>query len=69
MKMCLAKLDNILSEDYVQPNVDDTDYGEYKKIDNFWKNHLLNAMIGSDANMFINVKKMSGLEMYNKLLN
>ena len=69
VKMCQAKLDDILSEDYVKPNVEDTDYGEYKKKDDFLKNHLLNATLGSNANAFINVKKMSGLEMYNKLLN
>eukprot|EP00957_Ditylum_brightwellii_P157257 11968407-Ditylum_brightwellii.AAC.1 len=67
--MCQAKLDNILSEDYAKPNVDDTDYGKYKKKYNFLKNHLLNVMLRSNANAFINVKKMSNLKMYKKLLN
>ena len=69
LKMCQAKLDDILSVGYVKPQEDNDGYKEYKLKDNFLKNHLLTATIQSNAFSFINAKTMSGLDMYNKLLD
>jgi hypothetical protein len=53
----------------VKPQEDNDGYKEYKLKDNFLKNHLLTATIQSNAFSFINAKIMSGLDMYNKLLD
>eukprot|EP00957_Ditylum_brightwellii_P207999 15355456-Ditylum_brightwellii.AAC.1 len=66
VKMYQAKLDDILSEDNVQTNTGDANYGEYKKKDGFLKNHLLSAILISNIGAFVNIKRISGLEMYNK---
>ena len=67
--MCQAKVGNILEKDYVPPNKDDDGYELYKVKDDFLKNHLLTATMGSNASSFINVKTMTGVEMYKHLLD
>ena len=67
--MCQAKLNDILAIDYIPPDEFEDEYDTYKMKDDFLKNHLLTATLESNASSFINVKTMTGLEMYYKLLN
>ena len=69
VKMCQAKVGNTLEKDYVPPNKNDDGYELYKVKDDFLKNHLLTATMGSNASSFINVKTMTGVEMYKHLLD
>eukprot|EP00957_Ditylum_brightwellii_P175330 13347032-Ditylum_brightwellii.AAC.1 len=50
-------------------NASEEDYTMYKLKDDFMKNDLLTATLGSNASSFINVKTMIGLEMYERLLS
>ena len=67
--MCQAKIGDILEKNYVPPEKGSEGYSIYKTKDTFLKNHLLTATMSSHAAPFINVRTMSGIEMYNKLLN
>ena len=67
VKMCQAKVGDLLEEGYEPPDESSDEYGLYKTKDNFLKNHLLTATMGSNAASFVNVKTMTGVEMYNKL--
>jgi hypothetical protein len=69
VKMCQAKVDDILGDAYIAPLASDEGYELYKTKDDFVKNHLLTATMGSNAASFINVKTMTGIEMYSKLLD
>ena len=69
VKMCQAKLNDILAEGYMVPDEADKEYKNYKIKDDFLKNHLLTATLESNASSFINVKTMTGLKMYEKLLS
>ena len=69
VKMFQAKLADILQEGYTKSEQSDEDYEQYKTKDDFLKNHLLTAMIGSIAIAFITVQTMYVLEMYNRLLD
>eukprot|EP00957_Ditylum_brightwellii_P061625 4676275-Ditylum_brightwellii.AAC.1 len=66
--MCQAKLSDVLTEDYTAPGEYDDEYEEYKLKGDFLKNHLLTATLELNASSFVNVKTMTGLEMYKKLL-
>eukprot|EP00957_Ditylum_brightwellii_P156516 11912038-Ditylum_brightwellii.AAC.1 len=66
--MCQAKLGDMLAEGYTVPDREDDIYAGYKLKDDFLKNHLLTATLESNASSFINVKTMTGLEMYTQLL-
>eukprot|EP00957_Ditylum_brightwellii_P010765 815950-Ditylum_brightwellii.AAC.1 len=67
--MCQAKVDDILDDAYIAPLASEEGYELYKTKDNFVKNHLLKATMGSNATLFINVKTMSSIKMYSKLLD
>eukprot|EP00957_Ditylum_brightwellii_P074773 5682421-Ditylum_brightwellii.AAC.1 len=67
--MCQAKLTDLLSEGYTVPKQGCADYDNYKMQDDVLKNHLLTATLESNASSFINVRTMTGLEMYEKLLS
>ena len=65
VKMCQAKVADILDKNYVTPDARSEDYELHKTKDAFLKNHLLTATMGSNASSFINVKTMTGVKMYN----
>ena len=67
--MCQAKLTNLLAEGYMTHDEADEEYKNYKLKDDFLKNHLLTATLESNASSFINIKMMTGLKMYEKLLS
>eukprot|EP00957_Ditylum_brightwellii_P116597 8894015-Ditylum_brightwellii.AAC.1 len=67
--MCQAKLGDMLAEDFKMPDASEEEYAMYKLKEDFLKNHLLTATLGSNASPFINVKTMTGLEMYERLLS
>eukprot|EP00957_Ditylum_brightwellii_P025908 1960002-Ditylum_brightwellii.AAC.1 len=67
--MCQAKLQDLFEDGYVIPDPSESDYDDYKMKDDFLRNHLLTAMLESNASSFINTKTMTGLQMYNKLLD
>jgi hypothetical protein len=56
VKMCQAKVDAIIEEDYVPPKEGENGYDLHKTKDNFVKNHLLMATMDSNAASYINVK-------------
>ena len=64
-----AKLTDLLAEGYMSPDETDEEYKNYKLKDDFLKNHLLTATLKSNTSSFINIKTMTGLEMYEKLLS
>eukprot|EP00957_Ditylum_brightwellii_P072154 5484123-Ditylum_brightwellii.AAC.1 len=67
--MCQAKLNNILVEDYAVSDPSEDEYDECKLKDTFLKNNLLITTIISNTHFFMNVKTMSDLQMYQKLLS
>eukprot|EP00957_Ditylum_brightwellii_P139562 10636335-Ditylum_brightwellii.AAC.1 len=67
--MCQAKLTDLLSEGYNVPKQGEADYDDYKMQDDFLKNHLLTTTLEFNVSSFINVRTMTGLEMYEKLLS
>ena len=69
VKMCQAKLRDILEDGYIPPDPSEDNYERFKVKDDYLKNHILTATLGSNANSFINVKTMDGVEMYKKLLD
>eukprot|EP00957_Ditylum_brightwellii_P158613 12072824-Ditylum_brightwellii.AAC.1 len=69
VKMYQAKLTDLLSEGYTVPKQGDVYYDDYKMQDDFLKNHLLTATLESNTSSFINVRTMTGLETYEKLLS
>ena len=69
VKMCQAKLRDILEDGFLPPDPSENEYDNFKVKDDYLKNHLLTATLGSNANSFINVKTMNGIEMYKKLLD
>eukprot|EP00957_Ditylum_brightwellii_P057986 4397308-Ditylum_brightwellii.AAC.1 len=66
--MCQVKVGNLLEKGYIIPLVISEEYELHKTKDVFLKNHLLTATMGSNASLFINIKTMNSLQMYNKLL-
>eukprot|EP00957_Ditylum_brightwellii_P098034 7467352-Ditylum_brightwellii.AAC.1 len=66
--MCQTKLGDMPAEGYTVPDREEDAYAGYKLKDNFLKNHLLTATLESNASSFINIKTMTGLEMYTQLL-
>eukprot|EP00957_Ditylum_brightwellii_P093577 7125728-Ditylum_brightwellii.AAC.1 len=69
IKMCQAKLQDLLEDRYVIPDPSDSDYDDYKTKDDFLRYHLLTATLESNASLFINAKTTTDLQMYNKLLD
>lgn len=69
VKMCRAKLNDLLAEGFIVPDKNEAGYDEYKLKDDFLKNHLLTATLESNASSFIDVRIMTGLQMYTKLLS
>lgn len=69
VKMCQAKVNDILEEDCVPPKESDNGYDLHKTKDDFVKNHLLMAAMGLNAASFNNVKMQIGIQMYNSLLS
>eukprot|EP00957_Ditylum_brightwellii_P139242 10612364-Ditylum_brightwellii.AAC.1 len=67
--MCQAKVVDILEKNYVTPDSTNEGYELHKTKDAFLKNHLLTATMGLNASFFINVKTMTGVKMYNTLLD
>eukprot|EP00957_Ditylum_brightwellii_P153742 11701484-Ditylum_brightwellii.AAC.1 len=67
--MWQAKVADILNKNYVTPDERSEDYKLHKTKDAFLKNHLLTATMGLNASSFINVKTMTGVKMYNILLD
>eukprot|EP00957_Ditylum_brightwellii_P154748 11778227-Ditylum_brightwellii.AAC.1 len=67
--MCQAKVADIFDKNYVTPDSISENYELQKTNDAFLKNHLLTATMGSNANSFINIKTMTGVKMYNTLLD
>eukprot|EP00957_Ditylum_brightwellii_P007535 569877-Ditylum_brightwellii.AAC.1 len=51
------------------PDASEEEYAMFKLKDDFLINHLLTATLGSNASSFINVKTMTGLEKYERLLS
>eukprot|EP00957_Ditylum_brightwellii_P154287 11741260-Ditylum_brightwellii.AAC.1 len=51
------------------PGKSEDDYEVYQPKDDFLRNHLLTATLGSNASLFVNIKTMTGLAMYKKLLS
>eukprot|EP00957_Ditylum_brightwellii_P147972 11266940-Ditylum_brightwellii.AAC.1 len=60
--MCQANLGEMLAEGFKMPDASEEEYALFKLKDDFLKNHLLTATLGSNASLFINVKTMTGLE-------
>eukprot|EP00957_Ditylum_brightwellii_P187997 14312756-Ditylum_brightwellii.AAC.1 len=69
VKMCQAKVADILDKNYVTQDATSKDYELHKTKDAFLKNHLLTGMMGSNASSFINVKSTTAVKMYNTLLD
>ena len=67
-KMSQAKISDLLEPDFIKPVRGEIEYESFKIKADFLKNHLLTAIIGSNANSFVNPKTMDGIDMYNKLL-
>eukprot|EP00957_Ditylum_brightwellii_P036831 2789101-Ditylum_brightwellii.AAC.1 len=67
--MCQAKLGDMLAEGFKMPDATEDEYALYQLKDDFLKNHLLTATLGSNASSFVNVRTMTGLDMYKKLLS
>eukprot|EP00957_Ditylum_brightwellii_P055103 4177006-Ditylum_brightwellii.AAC.1 len=67
--MCQTKVDDILDDAYIAPLASKEGYELYKSKDNFVKNHLLTATMGSNATSFINIKTMTCIKMYSKFLD
>eukprot|EP00957_Ditylum_brightwellii_P114472 8728245-Ditylum_brightwellii.AAC.1 len=67
--MCQAKVADILKKNYVASDATGEDYESYKTKDEFLKNHLLIATMGSNASSFINAKTMTGVKMHSMLLD
>ena len=62
-KMSQARIDNILDENFIRPDPGGGNYSQFKiKLDSL-KKHILTATINSNARLFINPKKMDGLQI------
>ena len=66
--MSQARIEEIIDLDYVKPLKEDLEYETHKIKTDYLKNHLLTAIIGSNANSFISPRAMDGIDMYIKLL-
>ena len=67
-KMCQAQLGEMLKERYKPVKKGEPDYQIHQTRDAYLKNHLLTATIGTNAISFINAERMTGVQMYQKLL-
>ena len=66
--MSQEKIDEILDENFKQPDEKDKDYPIFKIKLDYLKNHLLTATKNSNLSSFIKPKTMDGIEMYKKLV-
>eukprot|EP00957_Ditylum_brightwellii_P063480 4818952-Ditylum_brightwellii.AAC.1 len=67
--MCQANVVDILDKNYATPDARSKDYKLHKTKGTFLKNRLLTETMELNASSFINVETMTGVKMYNNLLD